>query len=236
MYSLTPLTESGRYGRGGSAAYHLGRWGFEGYYTRDRFVSDPAQQTGFSASYFSDPRSRLSASYLRNKGDSFFFDAFDGLFVDNDGSTDTATERRLDGSSANIFSLRQQLAWAPKLNIDIEAATQRGRDEQRQRHPFDDRYALRYRAILIHADPDFRGYYQDQALGFLGFDYFPTELGGARQLPEADQQPETRSLRTAPDQQQALIGTDYHLSRRPSPWQKALKSAVWVRSRCSDSR
>jgi hypothetical protein len=212
VYSLSPLTENGRYGRGGRAAYRGDRWSLETYYMYDRFGrklnqladnpllrfvdpldrprinTEPVEQTAVNGSYLLTPNIRLGANYL---------------------GSDT-------GFRTDIFSLRGQFNWQSKFDLDLEAA--RSDDGEKdgyalRAHVSDERHPFRYRGVIVHADPDYRGYYRDEEFAFLGFDYPLTERWNVqgsynRQRNNLDKDP----TRVARDQQQVLMGTDYRLS------------------------
>jgi hypothetical protein len=208
-YALSPLTENGRYGRGGRAAYHGERWSVEAYYMADRFSraqdlietnplldfvdplnrprirTEPMQQTAIAASYLITPGLRLSANYL---------------------GKDT-------GVRADIASLRGQLVLDPGFELDLEMARNQG--ENRNDYAFrgymlDERHPFRYQGTLIHAGPDFNGYYRDEQLGFLSADYPFSERLRFRGAVNIQRNNLSRDpARVANDQRQILLGSDY---------------------------
>jgi|GEM_PF-2843351 len=207
-YALSPLTENGRYGRGGRAAYHGDRWSLETYYMEDRFSraqdlmatnpllrfvdplnrprvsSGSVRQTAVAASYLLTPTLQLTAHYLKDAG-----------------------------AKADISSLRGQLDLDPKFDLNLEIAHSQGEDDNGyavRGQVLDERRLFRYRGTIVHADPSFKGYYQDEQFAFLGADYPSTErllFRGAINIQRNNLNKDP--ARVANDQRQILLGSDY---------------------------
>ena len=189
LYALSPLTESGRYGRGARVGYALGGLRLDAYHMEDRQTSNPTQQTAVSASHPIGERIRLGVNYLDKQGGE---------------------------SPGTVASLRGQLAWAPALTVDFEFARSEGDKGPGQAvrgQLFDRRGGLRYYASVLYADPEFSGYYRDQEYKTFGFDYPLTEQWSVRghyrtQRHNLDAAPD----RPAPDEQEISVGTEYRLA------------------------
>ena len=117
--------------------------------------------------------------------------------------------------NSDILSLRSQVLWSPGLDTDLEVA----HSEEGSKHgrAFWGRIngtslRFRYRLSLMHADPEYRGFYRDQEFAFLGVDYSPNDKwdvhGSYRfQRDNLDIDPD----RTAPDERQLILGIYYGL-------------------------
>jgi len=188
VYSLSPLSESGRYGRGAEIHYRTDRWQLASYSMEDRFTANPDEQDAFRAGYAFEPGNRLDLHYLDKKGK----------------------------NTGDIWTLRSQKSWRPDRTTDLEIARSgagsergwayRGRVDDSAR-PF------RYHLTLLHAEPEYLGYYRDQEFAFFGFDY-PLDdswsLNGTYrfQRDNLDVDPE----RAAPAERQGILGVDYRWS------------------------
>jgi hypothetical protein len=156
-YTLSPLTESGRYGFGADVKYWRGDLQLHAYHMRERFASsetEQLQQSALSARYAIDDSSRIHLNYLnKQQGD----------------------------DNQHLLSLRGELNRSPALNLDMEYALSQSRSDSGQagRGYLSGTYGdFRYVATLLHADPNFQGYYQDQQYAALELSYAATEFWG----------------------------------------------------------
>jgi hypothetical protein len=100
-YTLSPLTESGRYGFGADVKYWRGDLQLHAYHMRERFASsetEQLQQSALSARYAIDDSSRIHLNYLN---------------------------KQQDHNNQYVFSLRGELNQSPALNLDVEYALSR---------------------------------------------------------------------------------------------------------------
>lgn len=188
VYALSPLSERGRYGRGAEISYRTDRWQLVSYSMADRFNGDPSTQNAVRAGYAFNPGKRMDIHFLDKEGE----------------------------NPGDIWSLRSRMEWRPGRATDLEVAQSRADSERggAYRGRIDDSsHPFRYQLTLLHADPEYRGYYRDQEFAFFGFDY-PLDdkwsLNGTYrfQRDNLNVDPE----RVAPVERQAILGADYRLS------------------------
>ena len=74
IYTLTPLTQAGRYGFGAGGKMRAGRFTFGGFYQRSRFYFPPETQRAASLAYQMNRFATFSANYLNQH--SFFEDDY----------------------------------------------------------------------------------------------------------------------------------------------------------------
>ncbi|MEK7398670.1 MAG: hypothetical protein AAB116_17190, partial [Candidatus Poribacteria bacterium] len=132
-YSLTPLTENYSYGRGVSGELGIDNFRFGTYYKESRWGKPKRRSVAGYINFIAGEKYKLSLNYLRKKGYSDF----------------------------GIVSLYGQLKPAKSIDIEIECATRK----------YDYAYLIKaygyqkwisYYARLLHAEPDYPGYYKDR--------------------------------------------------------------------------
>lgn len=136
-YALSPLTEFGRYGRGVQARLTTGDWNLGLYEMSDRFVQNESRQLGASASRALSPTSRVGLNYLAKSG----------------------------AATANIYSIQaseQDAGFSAEAELATSDSSSSGRASRA--YLYDGRGRLRYSATALYAEPQFAGYYRDQAL------------------------------------------------------------------------
>jgi hypothetical protein len=189
VYSLSPLTERGVYGRGLQAGYQTEQSKVKVYYTADKYSAEKKKQSAIYVDYQIKKDYRLGINYLnKQKGN----------------------------LSEEIFSLRNQMQWSHSFNTDIEFAQSKGERESAQAvriEQYDYRHALRYRFTLLYAEPEFLGSYRDQALASLNLNYLLNKKW-ALQGYYRNQQTNlnTAADRAAADDQNMGTGVTYRLS------------------------
>lgn len=150
VYALSPLTEYGRYGAGADLSYRLGDFTLHGYFLRERFAENRAQERAVSLGYALNDQTQVTINYLDKQ----------------------------DGDDSQISSLRGVWLAGAGLNLDLEFAHssgEAGRGQAARAYLYGVTGPWRYLAQFQHADPAFRGYYQDQDYGSLEAGYAVTE-------------------------------------------------------------
>jgi hypothetical protein len=150
-FGLSPLTESGRSGRGLGLGWRGERWQAAVHFMRDRFSDDQAHQAGLLIGHQWRPDWWVGLSLLDKE--------------DEDGRHQVA-------------GLRQRIGLRPGLDLDLELAGSRG-DLGTGVAVGADLVGLtapwRYRLSLLYADEAFAGAYQDQQRAYLDVDYSPDD-------------------------------------------------------------
>lgn len=185
-YSLSPLTEAGRYGRGARGAYQTaGGIDLKVYRMEDRDSQRPAKQSALGLGLVLNDETRIGLNYLSKGG----------------------------AVTGQVLGLRVQLHQGLLFAADGEVAhglSGGGSAVHGQVRSSGD--TLRYHASLLRAPPDFRGYYRDQAWLNGGFDYLATPQWTARGHLAWQRSNLARAAgRTAPDERRLTLGADYLL-------------------------
>jgi hypothetical protein len=146
-YSLSQLTDPGRFGRGALFGFERTLWGLTAFEMRDPYSSSVGVQRGLNAYYRLNNTTQLDANLLDR------------------------TEGTLP---ADILSLRAQSQWDLGFTTDLEVGQsdgggERGNAVRAALH--DSRRAVRYYILGWSADEDFRGYLRDKEYLSAGFDY-----------------------------------------------------------------
>jgi hypothetical protein len=189
VYSLSPLTERGVYGRGLQAGYQTEQSEVKVYYTADKYSAEKKKQSAIHVDYQIKKDYRLGINYLNKQNGNL---------------------------SEEIFSLRNQMQWSSSFNTDIEFAQSKGESESAQAvriEQYDYRHKLRYSFTLLYAEPEFLGSYRDQALASLNLNYLLNKkwtLQGYYKNQQTNL--DTAADRAAADDQKIGTGITYRLS------------------------
>ena len=150
-YALTPLTELQTFGRGAEAKLTLGELSLGGYHAETRWEEPSERQTAAYIHYQLGDRARLGLNYLSKR--------IEGT------PTSSPTRTRPEG---DVVSLRGQFKPFQDMAADIEFGVGRDRDGGNCGSSSACRAEVegslgkaRYQLRLIHAGPDFPGYYSD---------------------------------------------------------------------------
>jgi hypothetical protein len=213
-YWLSPLTEQGRYGRGGGLRWRQGRWQISAFHLREEFTErdledalwedDVEDAWGLEAGLQHDDLWWGSESGLGV-----------GLALTPDWTLGLNLLHKHDNEGRNTVSTLQTSGLLPgDVLLDLELGVSDG-DLGHGRGLFaalaHSGEALRYRVKLYHADPRFKGYYRDQRYLGAEFDYqaatSPWDIRGyyRRQRLNLDLEPE----RSAPLDEDMLLGVGY---------------------------
>jgi hypothetical protein len=132
-YSLTTLTENYSYGRGISGERGIDKFRFGTYYKESRWGNPKQRSIAGYINFIASAKYKLSLNYLRKKGYSDF----------------------------GIISLYGQLRPAKSINIEMEFATRKF-DYAYLINAYGYQKLISYYAQLLHAEPDYPGYYKDR--------------------------------------------------------------------------
>jgi len=162
-YSLSPLTEQSRYGRGGGINFQRPTFGAGAFYLATREESPKANEAGGYLLYQPTGRFRLKANVLHKE-------------------TDPVAS--IPGLTSNLYSIQAGTAWDKKLIFDFEYGYS---DNSSASRPNGNGYRLdlkgelegvRYAFEKTYADPGFFGYYRDSdyTSGTLSFPLYKLSL------------------------------------------------------------
>jgi hypothetical protein len=156
-YSLSPLTELGRYATGAGAKVGAGNFTLQGYYNETRWYSPSLKQYGGGVSYSVAENTQFGVQYLKK------------------------LEAEAGGLDGEIATVRGQIEDWEIARFDVEYALGKTQGQR------DDAYAVRmhgnqpwmyYDVRYVHADPLFPGYYRD--INFASGTFSMSFWGGAR--------------------------------------------------------
>ena len=151
-YSLSPLTEMHRYGRGIEGKLNIGTFDLGGYYQKSRWI-EPAQEEVAGYLYYNiGEDQKVGVNYLEKKGD----------------------------NPLDIWSLQALLEPMEDTYLELEYA--RGEKEDKEKGNFSDAYRIRsygryedygiyYWLEGIYAQPDYPGYYRDMKFVSTGMSF-----------------------------------------------------------------
>lgn len=141
-YSLSPLTEMHRYGRGIEGKLNIGTFDLGGYYQESRWIEPAQEEVAAYLSYNIGEDQKVGVNYLEKKGD----------------------------NPLDIWSLQALLEPMEDTYLELEYA--RGEKEDEQGSKSSDAYRIKsygryeeygiyYWLEGIYAQPDYPGYYKD---------------------------------------------------------------------------
>src|ERR1039457_5316459 len=145
-YSLSPLTEQSRYGRGGGINFHRPTFGAGAFYLKTREESPKANEVGGYLLYQPTGWFGLRANVLHKETDPVAF---------------------TPALTTNLYSIQAGTAWGKKLILDLEYGYS---DNSRITRPNGNGCRIdlkgelggaRYAFEKTYADPGFFGYYRD---------------------------------------------------------------------------
>lgn len=149
-YSLSPLTERYRYGRGVEGRLNLGAFNLRAYSQESRpWIRPGLEEKAAQVSYQLGQNYEVALNYLEKK------------------ETNPPADFSRDLADHYIWSLQARLGSADNNEFDLEYAQSRKREEVEE---FDDAYRLKvcghygeiyYRGEVIQADPHYTGSYSD---------------------------------------------------------------------------
>ena len=151
-YSLSPLTEMNRYGRGIEGKLNIGTFDLGGYYQKNRWI-EPAHEGVAAYLYYNiGEDQKVGVNYLEKNGNNPF----------------------------NIWSLQALLEPMEDTYLELEYA--RGEKEYKEKDNFSDAYRIRsygryenygiyYWLEGIYAQPDYPGYYRDMKFVSTGMSF-----------------------------------------------------------------
>lgn len=145
-YSLSPLTERWRYGRGGGARFHYPKLGGGAFYLESRWQEPKEREIGTYLSYRLTDWFGLRGNFLNKKKEA------DAVHPD---------------LTTNLYSLQTEMQWGKKLQLGLEyGLSDNERETRTQDHAY--RFDLkgevagaRYAFEKTYAGPRYFGYYHD---------------------------------------------------------------------------
>ena len=213
-YWLSPLTEQGRYGRGGGLRWRQGRWQINAFHLREEFTERDLED----ALWEDDVEDAWELEAGLQHDDLWWGDETGlgvGLALTPDWMLGLNLLHKHDNEGRNTVSTLQTAGQLPgDVLLDLELGVSDG-DLGHGRGLFaalaHSGEALRYRVKFYHADPEFKGYYRNQRYFGAEFDYqaegSPWDLRGyyRRQRLNLDLEPEL----SAPLDEDMLFGVGY---------------------------
>ena len=214
-YRLSPLTEQGRWGRGGGFSWRAGDWEISAYHMREEMTQRQLDDAVFDAEDLEDAWDLEAGLYY----DDLWWGNETGLSVNRALTPDWALGvnvlHKRDNEGRNTVSTVQTGGLLPgEILIDVELGISDG-DLGDGKGLFaalsHSDEALRYRAKFYQADADFKGYYRNQRYLGAEFNYqaegSPWDIRGyyRRQQLNLDLLPDL----SAPLDEDALLGMGY---------------------------
>lgn len=211
-YGLSPLTESGRYGRGAAASYQAGDLSVRGYVAKDRFT-----QSALVAPPAADDPQSLDAAKQRLPGTPVAEQALSmGYAYHDDAHVDLNFLRKQDAdcpSGSDIQSLRHTARWAAGLTSELELGQSNcagARGKALRGALSDQRFRLKYSLFVMRADADYRGSNADQQFAAFNAEYPLTAALSVRASHRTQQGNQRRDpARAALDETQDVVGAGY---------------------------
>lgn len=196
-YSLSPLTENYRYGRGAKGKLNLNSLDLGAYHTKTRWLEPGEEQTAGYIGYSNSEKYRVALNYLRKEG----------------------------STSNEIVSLYGQ--FSPSQNIDVELEYAYGKKNRGSGTKGDSAYLLRVQGLTVHpfqnwityflkyvhAGPDYSGYYSDvdSLSASLGVPLIKKVRLNAHFRQDKDNLDLDPTLQSAPLERYYQLGLDYRL-------------------------
>lgn len=150
-YSLSPLTELGRYAFGAGGKASIGDFSVGGFLNRTRFYSPSMSEQALFGGYAIDDRSTISMNYLHKAG-------------------------RDESSTGTLRALLQPFA---RNNVDVEyglSSREGAADRAFAVHLVGSQDWIAYDLRYIHAGPEYGGYYSDLDSRSISLNLRPWEL------------------------------------------------------------
>ncbi|MFH1941632.1 MAG: tetratricopeptide repeat protein [bacterium] len=139
VFSLSPLTENSRYGRGGEGRIVLRHFTFGAFYQKARWIRPTREEMASYVRYSIDRKLRIGLNFLRKKIDAA------------DGKDDVVS---LDGHFEPVKNTEVEVEYALGKKEGLEKSAYRVQISGHRPRVF-------YQFNLIRAQPDFPGYYND---------------------------------------------------------------------------
>jgi len=206
-FSLSPLTELYRYGHGVEGKLNLNDFTLGAYHEKSRWIKPEQEKTATYVSYLFSKKYKLGLNYLKKK---------------LTAGTGSSSRGPADGE---VFSLRGQLEPTEKVDLDLEYGW--GKTGRKEGREDDKAYRLRvfshqdwisYHLRVIHAGPDYPGYYSDMdsksgglAVSLWGDLRFNANFRHDKNNLESDP-----TLLSAPLEQYHQLGLEYRFKDRTS--------------------
>jgi len=202
VYSLSPLTELYTYGRGVEGKLTLDDLTLGAYHAESRWIQPEEQQAGANVKYLIEEKYSIGLNYLSKKQ------------MSTSGYSSSAL------ADNEILSLRGE--FEPTKNIDLDLEYGWGRQDGKAGHEDDTAYRVKisgyedwvsYQLNVVHAGPDFPGYYSDMDFWSGGLavpvaERFTLRGDYRREKQNLDL---ARALHSAPLDEYYRLGVDYRL-------------------------
>ncbi|MDH7512833.1 MAG: SPOR domain-containing protein [Clostridiales bacterium] len=153
VFSLTPLTEYGDFGRGVEVSFKSGVFSLRGYYERNLFYEEESQKA-FQLSFGPGEKAKFDLSYM--------------------------SQNEPGGAASQVFSLKSQFFLLRKVNLNLEYSWDwtNTRDIRRPNSAlwlesagrFD---RVSYQVSAIRSGEDYRGYYRNLEYSWAQIAYSP---------------------------------------------------------------